>query len=98
MADAGATLHRFAVWCAAASLARLEAMGVVVDPRLREALAVKLRWVDGLASDEELARAWALDREFLPAISESERDTLHGRWRRAVARTLNWEEPRIREV
>ena len=29
------------------------ARGETVDPRLREALAMKLRWVDGLASDEE---------------------------------------------
>jgi hypothetical protein len=60
-AQAGATLHRFAVRCAEASLARMETR-VPVDPRLREALAVKLRWVDGAASMDELAAAWAAAR------------------------------------
>ncbi|HEX3961606.1 MAG TPA: hypothetical protein VHZ03_34105 [Trebonia sp.] len=62
LADAGAALHRFAVWCAEASLARMETR-VTVDPRLREALAVKLRWVEGLASEDDLAVAWAAARE-----------------------------------
>jgi len=76
LAEAGATLHRFAVWCAEASLAQMEAR-VTVDPRLREALAVKLRWVEGLASDDELAFAWASAREVdrdaakLPAWTEA---------------------------
>lgn len=62
LAEAGATLHRFAVWCAEAALDRIETR-VTADPRLREALAVKLRWVEGLASEDELAAAWAAARD-----------------------------------
>jgi glycerol kinase len=44
---------------------------------------------DGLA---DVARNWALDREFKPAMSAAERDRLYGRWKIAVSRSLDWAE------
>lgn len=62
-ADGASTLHRFAIWCADTSLARHEARGSRLDPRLREALAVKLRWLDGTASRNLVAELWAAARD-----------------------------------
>ncbi|MFN2385056.1 MAG: glycerol kinase GlpK [Thermoanaerobaculia bacterium] len=74
-------------------------LGVPVRrPAVTETTALGAAHLAGLAvgywkDTAELSRAWTLDREFLPTISESERDTLHRRWRKAVARALDWEEP-----
>lgn len=89
LADGGPTLHRFAVWCAEPALSRM-ARGETVDPRLREALAMKLRWVDGLASDEELAAAWAAarDAERNAAWNELWNEARDAPWR--VARAAAW--------
>ena len=47
--------------------------------------------VDYWSSQEEIARNWAVDRTFLPAITTQERDkTLQG-WKRAVTRAFGWE-------
>lgn len=60
MADATRVLHEFACDTAEAMLADAVAMGLVVDPRSRQALAVKRRWLDGLATNDELATARAV--------------------------------------
>jgi glycerol kinase len=76
-------------------------LGVPVRrPAVTETTALGAAYLAGLAvgywkDTAELARAWTLDREFLPTISESERDALHRRWRKAVTRALGWEEPRV---
>ncbi|MFM9107007.1 MAG: glycerol kinase GlpK [Chloroflexota bacterium] len=45
----------------------------------------------GLASGlEEIAANWRVDRVFEPTIGVDERETRHERWRRAVARSLDW--------
>ena len=48
------TLHLFAIWCAE------QALSLVDEPDARsiEALRVKRLWMDGKATDEELAAAW----------------------------------------
>ena len=57
-ADATRTLHEFACWCATQTLDREEAAGRIVDPRSRRAVAVKLDWLGGRATDGQLAAAW----------------------------------------
>ena len=57
MADATRTLHEFALWCATRALARERKAGHPVDSRSENALAVKRRWLDGGATDAELAAA-----------------------------------------
>lgn len=57
-ADATRVLHEFACWCATHALDREYAAGRKVDPRSRSAVAVKLAWLDGKATDNELAAAW----------------------------------------
>jgi glycerol kinase len=46
------------------------------------------------AGDHELAGLWRLDREFLPAISRDEAESLQQRWRQAVERSAGWAAPR----
>jgi hypothetical protein len=59
MADATRTLHEFAIWCAEGALRKAN----VKDGDCWEALAVKRRWLDGQASDEELDAARAAARD-----------------------------------
>ena len=49
--------------------------------------------VDYWSSQEEIARNWAVDRTFLPAITTQERDKKLQGWKRAVTRAFDWEEP-----
>ena len=66
-------------------------------PKLRETTALGAAYLAGLAvgywsSQEEIARNWAVDRTFLPAITTQERDKKHLGWKRAVTRAFDWEE------
>ena len=60
--DATRVLHEFACWCATQALDREEAAGRKVDPRSRAAIACKLAWLDGRATDAELNAARAAAR------------------------------------
>ena len=53
MADATRTLHLFALWCAEQALALVPSP----DPRSVDALRVKRLWLDGKATDADLAAA-----------------------------------------
>ena len=44
----------------------------------------------GLWSDSDLSGLWKLDREFEPAISRDQAETLQAQWRRAVERSRRW--------
>lgn len=57
VADATRTLHEFAIWCAEQALALIP--DDQRDPRSAEALRVKRAWLDGNATDEDLAAARA---------------------------------------
>jgi hypothetical protein len=61
IADAARTLHEFAIWCAEETpLADGRMSGALLtDHRSLNALRVKRLWLDGKATDEELAAAWA---------------------------------------
>ena len=53
MADATRTLHEFAIWCAEGALKT----ATVTDERCWGALEAKRRWLDGQATNDELAAA-----------------------------------------
>jgi hypothetical protein len=62
-ADASKLMHVFACWCAAEALRREEAAGREVDVRSWNAIETKIAWLDGKASDADLAAAWAAARD-----------------------------------
>ena len=41
---------------------------------------------------DDVRKNWALDREFAPAMDEPTRARLYAGWKKAVARSLAWEE------
>ncbi len=57
MANATKTLHEFACWCAMTALERERKAGREPDIRCWNAIEVKLRWLRGEATDEELVAA-----------------------------------------
>ena len=62
-----------------------------------ETTALGAAYLAGLAvgywsSQEEIARNWAVDRTFLPAITTQERDKKFQGWKRAVTRAFDWED------
>ena len=73
-------------------------LGVSVQrPRVRETTALGAAYLAGLAvgfwrDQSEVAAHWTLDREFRPAMPQNERERLYRGWRKAVSRTLEWED------
>jgi glycerol kinase len=66
-------------------------------PVVRETTALGAAYLAGLAVGywdglDDVRRNWALDREFAPHMPEPERAKLYAGWKKAVARSLNWEE------
>jgi glycerol kinase len=66
-------------------------------PVVAETTALGAAYLAGLAVGywqglDDVARNWALDREFRPAMARSERDRLYAGWKKAVGRSLDWEE------
>lgn len=57
MADATRTLHEFGLWCVEGALNSERSAGREPDERSWAALSVKRRWLDGSATNEELAAA-----------------------------------------
>ncbi len=73
-------------------------LGVPVQrPKVAETTALGAAYLAGLAvgywsSMQEVSEYWALDRAFEPKMSASQRDELYGHWKRAVERSLHWEQ------
>ena len=73
-------------------------LGVPVRrPVVSETTALGAAYLAGLAvgywkDADDVARNWALDREFTPDMAETQREHRRGRWRRAVDRARDWEE------
>jgi glycerol kinase len=70
-------------------------LGIPVKrPRQTETTALGAAFLAGLGAgawtDADLAGLWKLDREFGPAISRDQADTLQAEWRRAVERSRAW--------
>ena len=66
-------------------------------PVLAETTALGAAYLAGLAvgywrDTADVARNWALDREFTPAMPSARRDALYAGWRKAVERSLGWAE------
>ena len=72
-------------------------LGVSVRrPVIAETTALGAAYLAGLAvgywdGPDEIARQWALERQFDPQISPQHRQALSARWQEAVRRSLNWE-------
>jgi glycerol kinase len=73
-------------------------LGVPVErPKVAETTALGAAYLAGLAvgfwgSMQEVAAHWALDRAFEPQMSSDQREALYSQWRRAVERSLRWEQ------
>jgi glycerol kinase len=75
-----------------------DVLGVDVQrPVVQETTALGAAYLAGLAvgfwkDQEDVRRNWALDRQFKPAMAADRREQLYRRWKKAVARSLDWEE------
>jgi glycerol kinase len=75
-----------------------DVLGVAVQrPVVQETTALGAAYLAGLAvgfwkDQEDVRRNWALDREFKPAMAADKRQQLYSRWKKAVARSLDWED------
>jgi glycerol kinase len=70
----------------------------VVRPVVAETTALGAAYLAGLAvgywnSTDDVARNWALDRQFQPQLPDDRRQTLIAQWRRAVERSRSWHQP-----
>ncbi len=74
-------------------------LGVPVQrPKVAETTALGAAYLAGLAvgfwaSQEEVAKQWAIDRTFEPTFSADQRESLYADWKKAVERSRNWEQP-----
>ncbi|HXY33421.1 MAG TPA: glycerol kinase GlpK [Planctomycetaceae bacterium] len=75
-----------------------DVLGVDVQrPVVQETTALGAAYLAGLAvgfwqDQGDVRRNWALDRQFKPAMPAEKREQLYARWKKAVARSLDWEE------
>ncbi len=74
-------------------------LGVPVQrPKVAETTALGAAYLAGLAvgfwnGEKEVAEQWAIDRTFEPHMSSDQREGLYAGWKRAVERSLGWEQP-----
>lgn len=66
-------------------------------PVVAETTALGAAYLAGLAVNfwqdlNDIRRNWVLDRQFSPKMSHEERERLYARWRRAVERSLGWQD------
>ena len=69
----------------------------VVRPKVVETTALGAAYLSGLAvgywkDKEEIAQKWKVDREFKSNMAEKTKEKLYKGWKKAVSRSLNWEE------
>ncbi|HEV3342087.1 MAG TPA: glycerol kinase GlpK [Pirellulales bacterium] len=73
-------------------------LGIAVKrPAVSETTALGAAYLAGLATGywtdlAEIERNWALDREFIPAMSADEREKLYRGWKKAVSRAQHWQD------
>lgn len=70
----------------------------VLRPVVNETTALGAAYLAGLAVGvwnglDDVAKCWAMDREFEPQISEEERERTYAQWVRAVERSRDWARP-----
>lgn len=101
--EAGLSLTTLKVDGGAAANAMLlqfqaDLLGVPVRrPVVQETTALGAAYLAGLAVGywdglDDVRRNWALDREFAPQRPQSDSDRLYAGWKKAVGRSLAWEE------
>ena len=101
VADSGIALHALKVDGGASAnnyLVQTQAdisAAPVLRPSCVETTAMGAAYLAGLAigywtNTEEIKRNWAVDRRFLPAISDRDREKRIRGWKRAVACTAGW--------
>lgn len=66
-------------------------------PVVAETTALGAAYLAGLAVGywkglDDVTKNWALDREFRPSMDAAHRDKLYAGWKKAVERSLNWED------
>jgi glycerol kinase len=69
----------------------------VVRPVVAETTALGAAYLAGLAVGywqdlDDVARNWALDRAFTPSMPAERREAMYGLWRKAVERSLGWQQ------
>ena len=75
-----------------------DVLGVpVIRPRITETTALGAAYAAGLAvgfweSQDDLRERWSEDKRWEPAMDDDEREHGYARWKRAVERSLDWEE------
>ncbi|MEE8450648.1 MAG: glycerol kinase GlpK [Thermoguttaceae bacterium] len=67
-------------------------------PVVAETTALGAAYLAGLAvgywqNVADVVGNWVLDRQFEPEMPPARRQSLHARWKKAVGRSLDWEEP-----
>ncbi len=91
--DGGASVNNLLLQMQADSLGTC-----VQRPVVAETTALGAAYLAGLAvgywnDQQEIAQRWALDRQFSPQMESDDRERRYARWKRAVQRSLAWEEP-----
>ena len=74
----------------------------VQRPKIRETTALGVAYLAGLATGvwantNEIKKLWSRDNTFMPSMDPSKREMLLKGWRKAVSRSLHWEEPPIKQ-
>ena len=75
-----------------------DVLGVpVIRPAVTETTALGAAYAAGLAvgfwsGQDELRERWSEDKRWEPQMEESDREAEYARWRKAVERSLDWEE------
>ncbi len=89
--DGGATVYNFLMQF------QSDILGVEVQrPKVTETTALGAAYLAGLAvgfwkSKDEITENWAVEKNFLPDMTDEKRDNLYNGWKRAVERSKDWE-------
>lgn len=72
-------------------------LGATVErPEVIETTALGAAYLAGLAVDfwqkEQIIKNWQLDNQFQPEMDEAEKEKLYRGWKKAVKRSMDWEE------
>jgi glycerol kinase len=72
-------------------------LGATVErPEVIETTALGAAYLAGLAVDfwqkEQIIKNWQLDNQFQPEMAEAEKEKLYRGWKKAVKRSMDWEE------
>ncbi len=70
---------------------------IVERPRLKETTALGVAYLAGLAlgfwkDKNEIIENWQMDRDFKPDMKESRKEELYKGWKKAVSKSIDWEE------